>query len=677
MNKDTGPMRPYNSRIIASFVGLIKRRYPHVDLEELLEYAEMEPYQVDDQAYWFTQEEVDRFYDKLVQLTGNKEIAREAGRNVSVDQEGNLMRRYFLTLLGPAGAYSAVSKASVNFTKFTHYQAKKLSQNSMEITFTVDPEIKEQPYQCENRMGMLESIALIFYHKPPHINHSECLFHGGSCCRYIITWDNSPSAILNKIRYLLISVMAAVNAGGFLTVPEMTLKFITPLSALVALGFTLFTKDRELREIRSHMGSLQTTTDELVRQIDLNYNNTRIAQEISQEINKKSSQDEILERVIHIIERRLNFDRGLILLANPEGTRLAYQEGFGYLSEYLEILKGNAFHLDKEDSRGCFVVCYKEKRPFLVNNVDEIKKDLTPRSLDFARRLGSKAFICVPIVCDNQALGILTVDNLHSQRPLMQTDISLLMSIASVTAIGLKNARLLQNREDQFQSILQVLASSIDARDPLTAGHSEKVTEYAEAICRELSLSREYKEMIRIAALLHDYGKIGVPDSILKKQGPLTEEEFRIIQTHVVKTREILEQIQFEGLHSYIPGIASSHHERMDGTGYPKGLMGEEIPLGARILAVADFFEAITSQRHYRNPMSFKNAVKVLRREKGDHLDPRIVEVFIRYLEKAYGTSFAPAPEVPGKEPVLATKLPEPVEEEFTEVLNQILKPLA
>ena len=153
--------------------------------------------------------------------------------------------------------------------------------------------------------------------------------------------------------------------------------------------------------------------------------------------------------------------------------------------------------------------------------------------------------------------------------------------------------------------------------------------------------------MIRVAALLHDYGKIGVPDSILKKQGPLTEHEFDIIKTHVEKTREILEQVKFEGLHSYIPSIASAHHERMDGTGYPRGLMGEEIPLGARILAVADFFEAITAQRHYRNPMSFQNAVKLLRKAKKHHLDPRIVEVFILFLERTYGKQFESAPRHP------------------------------
>ena len=116
-------------------------------------------------------------------------------------------------------------------------------------------------------------------------------------------------------------------------------------------------------------------------------------------------------------------------------------------------------------------------------------------------------------------------------------------------------------------------------------------------ICDKLNLSSNYREMISVASLLHDYGKIGVPDSILKKPGRLTKEEYETVKTHAQKTQTILEQINFEGIFSQVPEVAGSHHEKMDGSGYPNGLKGEEIPLGARIIAVADFFEAIGWRR--------------------------------------------------------------------------------
>jgi HD-GYP domain-containing protein (c-di-GMP phosphodiesterase class II) len=210
----------------------------------------------------------------------------------------------------------------------------------------------------------------------------------------------------------------------------------------------------------------------------------------------------------------------------------------------------------------------------------------------------------------------------------------MLSGIASVIGMSIKNAQLIQSREEQFKSIIKVLASSIDARDNLTAGHSERVTEYSLGICRELGMSRDFQEVIRIAATLHDYGKLAIPDSILKKNGTLTEEEFAIIRTHATKTKEILDQVAFDGIYADVPNIAASHHERLDGGGYPQGLQGDEIPIGARIIAVADFYEAITSQRHYRAPLAVAEALELLIGEAGNHLDSRVIHALITYLEK-------------------------------------------
>jgi HD-GYP domain-containing protein (c-di-GMP phosphodiesterase class II) len=174
---------------------------------------------------------------------------------------------------------------------------------------------------------------------------------------------------------------------------------------------------------------------------------------------------------------------------------------------------------------------------------------------------------------------------------LIQSDISLIIGIASVLGIGIRNAELLEAKERQFRSILATLAASIDARDPLTAGHSERVTEFSLGICDELNLSKDYRDMIQVAALLHDYGKIGVPDSLLKKPRKLTPEEFELIKTHSEKTKSILNQVHFEGIFSQVPDIAGAHHEKIDGSGYPNGLSGDEIPLGAKIIAVADFLK--------------------------------------------------------------------------------------
>ncbi len=624
---------PYNSRIIDIYLTLIRKNYPFIDIDELLEYADMKLYQVEDQGHWFNQEQVDRFYEKLVALSGNENIAREAGQFSASMQDANLLSRYFLAMVGPTFAYELIGKASANFARSSVYTIRKLSSNSVEVISKPREEIQEKPYQCENRTGFLEAISIFFNKKPPRIEHPECLFRGDNQCRYIISWDNSLGIILKKIRNYLIPVLIATVITGFFLLPIIPAILTASTEVFLLLAFSYFSKHKECQELANHMREDHSTTEELIQQINLNYNNTLITNEIGQVINQFTTIDGILESVIHISEKRLDFDRGMILLANGDKTRLEYRKGFGYLKPHLELLQDMAFHLDNPDSKGIFVVSFREKRPFLINSFEDIKNDLSPRSYEFAKRIGSRSFICCPILCDNEPLGIFAVDNLHSQRPLVQSDMSLLMGIASVIGIAVKNAQLLEAREQQFQSILRVLASSIDARDPLTSGHSEKVTQYAVGICREMNLPREYHEMIRIAALLHDYGKIGVPDNILKKNGKLTAEEFEIIKTHARKTRDILEQINFDGLYSLIPEIAGSHHEKFDGSGYPHGLKGPEIPLGARIIAVADFYEAITSRRHYRLPMTKKNAVETLLHARENHLDSKIVDAFLRYLE--------------------------------------------
>ena len=151
-----------------------------------------------------------------------------------------------------------------------------------------------------------------------------------------------------------------------------------------------------------------------------------------------------------------------------------------------------------------------------------------------------------------------------------------------------------------------------------------------------MGLPRDDCQMVQVAALLHDYGKIAIPDAILKKPGKLTEHEYEIVKNHSFKSRRILEQINFDGVFSQVPEIVGAHHEKFNGNGYPDGLKGEEIPLGARIIAVADFFEAITAKRHYRGPIPLHEAIMLLKNESGKSFDRKIVDAFFNYYSKTH-----------------------------------------
>jgi HD-GYP domain-containing protein (c-di-GMP phosphodiesterase class II) len=529
-----------------------------------------------------------------------------------------------------------VGKASTNFTRSATYESNKIASNKVEITVTPKPGIQEQSFQCESRKGYLESIAILFGYKPPDIKHPECIFEGGKKCRYIISWEISVADSLKRIRNFAAIFLPLVCLVFSIKYTLFTLATLLPVSAAIVFLLSLVAGHLERAELKSSLNNLKYATDQLVEQININYNNALMTNEIGQVISNHTSIEGILANIVGISKKRLDYDRCMILLADREKKNLLYCAGFGFTEEQLSILKNATFHLNRPESKGIFVVAFKEQKPFLINNISEIENDLSLRSLALVNKLGSQSFICCPIVCDGESMGVLAVDNLRSKQPLVHSDISLLMGVALTLGVSIRNAQLHEARERQFRSILQVLAASIDERDPLTSGHSGKVTKYALGIAHELGLSRRFCQMIQVAALLHDYGKIGIPDAILKKPGKLTEREYEIVKNHSFKSRRILEQINFDGIFSQVPEVAGAHHEKFDGSGYPNGKKGEEIPLGARILAVADFFEAITAKRHYRGPMPLHEALDLLKQERGKSFDRKIVDAFFNYYSKIH-----------------------------------------
>ncbi|MEW5758393.1 MAG: HD domain-containing phosphohydrolase [Candidatus Omnitrophota bacterium] len=193
-------------------------------------------------------------------------------------------------------------------------------------------------------------------------------------------------------------------------------------------------------------------------------------------------------------------------------------------------------------------------------------------------------------------------------------------------------SRLYDDLRQTYLRTVNAFAQAIEARDHFTSSHSEKVSKYALLIAEELNLPAKEIEIIKEACQLHDLGKIGISDYILSKPGKLTKEERREVELHTIKAVQILEPLTF--LDNTI-GLIKHHHERFDGKGYPDGLKGEQIPLGARIICVADSYDAMTSARSYRKtPLSKQEAIEEIKRNSGSQFDPKIVEVFLKVLDK-------------------------------------------
>ena len=184
-----------------------------------------------------------------------------------------------------------------------------------------------------------------------------------------------------------------------------------------------------------------------------------------------------------------------------------------------------------------------------------------------------------------------------------------------------------QDHHRIFVTLVKVISDALESRDFYLRGHAGRVAVYATLICKEMGLTPEETERIRYSALLHDIGKIGMDEHILAKPGVLTEEEFKIMQQHTTRGAEMLRPI--EALHDLIPGV-ELHHESLDGSGYPHGLRGSQIPRMARVIAVADTFDATTMNRAYQEPLGADNALRILQRLAGEKFDPSAVAALLR-----------------------------------------------
>jgi HD-GYP domain-containing protein (c-di-GMP phosphodiesterase class II) len=200
-----------------------------------------------------------------------------------------------------------------------------------------------------------------------------------------------------------------------------------------------------------------------------------------------------------------------------------------------------------------------------------------------------------------------------------------LSSLGASAAVAVENAQLVAEQRRLWTTLIETLAVTIDARDQQTAGHSQRVTRYAEVIGRALGLEGIELEKIRAAALLHDYGKIAVRDKFLLKPGKLDDAEFAYMKEHAEKTGEFLAHLVFPQDMREVPVIAAQHHERMDGKGYPRGLPAKRILLGARIVAAADVFDALTAPRYYKPAYTLEKTLEIMDGMAGDHLDPAVV----------------------------------------------------
>lgn len=265
----------------------------------------------------------------------------------------------------------------------------------------------------------------------------------------------------------------------------------------------------------------------------------------------------------------------------------------------------------------------------LINIPDAYKDSRFNPEIDKETGYRTRNILCAPMLNHkNEVVGVLQVLNKKSGGFGLE-DESLIMALAAQAAVAVENAQLYQEQELTLKSFLKTLASAIDARDPATAGHSERVARFAINIGKAIGFNETELKMLDYSAALHDVGKIGVPDRILLKPDKLTPEEFEEMKRHAVRTKEILDNMFFSRELREIPHVASTHHERLDGSGYPEGLKGNHMTISAKILAIADVYDALVAQdRSYKKATSHEQAIAILEQGRDTKFDGKLLDLF-------------------------------------------------
>jgi HD-GYP domain-containing protein (c-di-GMP phosphodiesterase class II) len=341
--------------------------------------------------------------------------------------------------------------------------------------------------------------------------------------------------------------------------------------------------------------------------------------EISKAMSAERDLDTLLEMIISQTTRVMDADRSSLFLVDMETNELwsRIAQGAGMTEIRFPVGVGIAGYVAKTGK---------------TLNIKEAYDD-TRFNKDVDKKTGyrTKTILCMPLINhEDKIVGVIQVIN-KNNGIFTEYDEELLQAFCSNAAVAVENAELYKEKDSLFKSMIETLAATIDARDPVTAGHSQRVALYALNIARNMGFNENEIKVLHVAATLHDVGKIGIPDKVLLKPGRLTKDEYQKIQRHVVFTKEILDQIHFARDLKLVPYVASCHHERVDGKGYPNQLKNSNISISAKILAVVDVFDALTAyDRPYKSAMPLKKALSILEEGKGTQFDPEIVDIFIK-----------------------------------------------
>ncbi len=344
----------------------------------------------------------------------------------------------------------------------------------------------------------------------------------------------------------------------------------------------------------------------------------KMLNQISSHLHQTLDIDKLIPRIFIEVNKAINAEAQSIWLVDEGAGIIKCRFARGSSAE---TLTGLTVSLDTPSIVGSSV---SRQESIIIKDAQNDPRHA--RSVDEKTGFVTRSLMTVPLVLEDKSIGAIQAVNKRDGQLFNQDDLDLFRSIADSAALAVNNAQLVADLQNSYDLTLDALSAALDVRDRETEGHSRRVVEYTARLAEQIGLDKETIKSIRRGALIHDIGKIGVPDAVLNKPASLNEEERKIIERHPQTGYYMLADIPY--LKEEIK-IVVCHHEKWNGMGYPFGLRGEQIALGARLFSIADTFDALTSDRPYRQGRSYEAARKIIEEESGEQFDPQAVAAFL------------------------------------------------
>jgi putative nucleotidyltransferase with HDIG domain len=382
---------------------------------------------------------------------------------------------------------------------------------------------------------------------------------------------------------------------------------------------------KELAELARAFNAMAATTQERTEDLTQKVDKLTTLYETSRALGSTLDLDTLLDSTLDAAMRSFAVDSGYLVLRDANSSDLKLRAWRG---------SADAAPDDRAVRSSMSEWVVRQGRPLIFNptagrddaeNVDTIT--------------GALAAVCVPLHTADGVIGAIAVGSRDPEARFTGDDVRLLSTIANHLTVAIGNTELYASLQDAYLATVRSLAAAVDAKEPHMRGHSERVAVFARATAEKMGLSHEQQTALEMAAYLHDIGKIGISGQILRKPGPLDDEETATMRHHPLIGANILRPVAFPWS---IAPVVRHHHEHYDGTGYPAGLRGEEIPILARVLAATDAYEAMVADRPYRRSLTAEGAIAELRRCAGTDFDPRVVEALIEVLHDSDAESRGP-----------------------------------